>query len=90
MNHGVQSDIPRSAGTGVIHGKMVTCRYTIFQPAVTQWVALGVVSVENDDTPQLAVESAANPKDALVRLKNRVLEIQTRHTHRLDAAAGII
>jgi hypothetical protein len=86
MDRGVLSDIPKSAGSGVIHGKTVTCRYSIFQPAVTQWVAIGVVSFEDDDTPQLAVETASNPKDALVRLRMRVSELNTQQ-HRRNAAA---
>jgi len=82
----VVSDVPKSAGTGVIYGKIITCRYSIFQPAVTQWVAIGVVSFEEDDTPQLADETATNPKDVLVRLKARVSELNAEQVRRQAAA----
>lgn len=82
MNNGVRGDIPKSAGTGVIHGRTVTCRYSIFQPAVTQWVAIGVISVDDEDAPLLAVETASNPKDVLVRLRTRVAELSAERGSR--------
>ena len=90
MNRGAQSEVPRAAGSGVIHGKTVTCRYSIFQPAVTQWVAIGVVTFEDDDIPVLAVETASNPKDALVQLQTRVTELNVQQNRRAAAALATV
>jgi hypothetical protein len=88
VNRGTRSDVPKAAGTGVIRGNAVTCRYSIFQPAVTQWVAIGVVSFEDGDAAQLAVETAANPKDVLIRLRARVVELNARQNRRKAALPG--
>ena len=88
MNKEALSDAPKAAGTGAIRGKGVTCRYSIFQPAVTQWVAIGVVCFENENAPQLVVEAAANPKEVLVRLNSRVSELNMQRHLRHEAATA--
>ena len=86
VNQDALSDAPKAAGTGIIRGKSVKCRYSIFQPAVTQWVAIGIVCFEDEDAPQLVVEAAANPKEVLVRLSARVSELNAQQIRRTEAA----
>jgi len=86
VNLDTLSDAPKAAGTGIIRGKGVNCRYSIFQPAVTQWVAIGIVCFDNEESPQLVVEAAANPKEVPIRLSARVSELNAQQIRRTEAA----
>lgn len=73
---------------GTINETGLSCRYSIFQPAVTQWVAVGILEFEHGAAPILLVESADSANNVLDALRRRVAVRRAQHTQRLASLAA--
>ncbi len=77
-----------SVVSGVIEEVGAICRYTLFQPAVTQWVAIGVLEFDGSSAPILLVESSRIAIQALEALRLRVADRATQRHQRLASLAA--
>lgn len=83
------SDIPQPAiAAGTIDDDGLTCRYSIFQRAVTQWVAVRIQEFEHGAAPIFLVESAGSVSDVLMALRRRSGVRRTQLTQRLASLAA--
>ncbi len=61
-----------SVDSGVIEEMGVICRYSLVQPAFTQWVAIGMLLFDSEQTPAMLVATAGSGIEALDSLRRRI------------------